>query len=829
MSEKMKIGEDLVAEPKSVDLDSTQEGFLEADAECRRQALRAVGANPALAFLLDSIREGVAMVRAEDGHLEWANRAFLDSWRDGFEGLMTRGCRERWKGEVEGCERCPVCRAMQSRKIEEDILHGDDGRIWRVRGIPIVEEGRVSSVFELREDVTDLIRLSDELDHSRSDFRRRLDEQEQETRKLLREREMILDKMTDFAYRHDEGGVFTYLSPSVKSVTGYTVEEWCQHYCQYLTDHPDNDWCVQATERTLRTGERSDPYRAEIFHKNGSRLTLEVNEEPVVEEGHVTGIVGMARDITDRVLAERVRTEAQRTLQLILDTLPLGVFWKDLESRYLGCNQRFARDAGQASAEEVIGLSDFDLAWKDRAEEVRAEDFEIMDCGEPSLDRESAFKIPDGREAWLRMSKIPLRDATGAVTGILGIYEDISSKRSAQNENRNQLLDLLEEKTQNLMEIREQVSRRKRRRGEGVLESAPPPSRREMQEQKLSLRLQGPLDGAIQLIGRKLRGNLPVAEREELQDAFGSAETLLSLLGDLLQSSGDQIGVKNRRHAFNLEALVDEVHGLMRDRAHRCGIELDLDCSSRLPRRVSGDRLRLRQVLLSLIGRAIRGSESSWLRLDVQPDPADADCVIFSLFEGGGGRARSDAAIDEENLLDNQPDTDALIEMMGGILLEEDPRGGDSSIRLKLPLPARDPLHPADSSGSGPGTEMLRRILLVGGGSDGRSAIRDALESASCHVEDTGSFGRGVELARLGLYDAVLLDLDADFEQALRAAGEILEKDRGESGSLLLGLCENPTGELRGSCRERGLREVLDRRFDERVLEKLLGEILSVD
>ena len=107
MSEKLHISDELDAGSQISSFDFSSDAALEADQECTRQALRAMGGNPALAFLLDSLREGVAVIRAEDGHLEWANRAFLEGRDKDFERVTTRGCLERWKGETEGCQRCP--------------------------------------------------------------------------------------------------------------------------------------------------------------------------------------------------------------------------------------------------------------------------------------------------------------------------------------------------------------------------------------------------------------------------------------------------------------------------------------------------------------------------------------------------------------------------------------------------------------------------------------------------------------------------------------------------------------------------------------------------
>lgn len=119
-------------------------------------------------------------------------------------------------------------------------------------------------------------------------------------------------------------------------------------------------------------------------------------------------------------------------LLALLDALPVGIFWKDRDSRYLGCNKVFARDAGLETPADIVGKTDLDLAWSSLAEKVRADDREIMESGVPRLGYEDPATLRDGRRVWHRKNKLPIRDAGGAVIGILGTYEDVSWERIAE-------------------------------------------------------------------------------------------------------------------------------------------------------------------------------------------------------------------------------------------------------------------------------------------------------------------------------------------------------------------------------------------------------------
>lgn len=113
--------------------------------------------------------------------------------------------------------------------------------------------------------------------------------------------------------------------------------------------------------------------------------------------------------------------------------IPVRVFWKDRELRYLGCNTLFAKDAGFSAPEDLIGKDDFQMAWREHAGLYRADDFKIMSSGQPKLNYEEPQSAADGRTIWLRTSKVPLRDSNGKVMGLLGLYEDITERKQAED------------------------------------------------------------------------------------------------------------------------------------------------------------------------------------------------------------------------------------------------------------------------------------------------------------------------------------------------------------------------------------------------------------
>jgi len=116
-------------------------------------------------------------------------------------------------------------------------------------------------------------------------------------------------------------------------------------------------------------------------------------------------------------------------LQRILDSLPLEVFWKDGGSHYLGANRRFLAEAGLESPAELLGLSDFDLPWRERAEKCRDEDYRLMHQGLGRLETEEMRQGADGDRRWFRKVKEPVRDAGGEPLGVIGYCQEITGAR----------------------------------------------------------------------------------------------------------------------------------------------------------------------------------------------------------------------------------------------------------------------------------------------------------------------------------------------------------------------------------------------------------------
>ena len=137
-------------------------------------------------------------------------------------------------------------------------------------------------------------------------------------------------------------------------------------------------------------------------------------------------------DVTELEQARSAVQESKRMLETVLNGVPNRIFWTDRNSRYLGCNRPFARDAGLAEPEAVVGLTDRQMPWAESEAMLRRLDTEIIATGHALLQIESPLRLADGQMHWLRGTKVPLRDVHGAVVGVLTAYEDISGYKDAE-------------------------------------------------------------------------------------------------------------------------------------------------------------------------------------------------------------------------------------------------------------------------------------------------------------------------------------------------------------------------------------------------------------
>jgi PAS domain S-box-containing protein len=142
-------------------------------------------------------------------------------------------------------------------------------------------------------------------------------------------------------------------------------------------------------------------------------------------------------EIKTREKAEVALGESHATIKQILDTLPQLIYWKDLEGIYLGCNNTFANACGFDSPELIKGKSDYDLPWtKASADGYRADDEEVIQKKQVKRHIVKPLRLADGTTLLSDNTKLPLRDVSGNIIGVLGVSSDITERRNVEEKLR---------------------------------------------------------------------------------------------------------------------------------------------------------------------------------------------------------------------------------------------------------------------------------------------------------------------------------------------------------------------------------------------------------
>lgn len=252
---------------------------------------------------------------------------------------------------------------------------------------------------------------------------------------LLKSRQTYFDlynSVSEAIYIQDKNGVFLDVNDGAEKMYGYTREELRGKTPEFVSAPGLNNLeeIARLSEQVFKSGK---PVKFEFYgvRKNGEIFPKDV----IVNKGKFFDkdvLITTARDISKNKQIQNSLKESQQMLQTVLDTIPVRVFWKNMNLEFLGCNISFAKDAGLHAPDEIIGKTDFDMVWRNQAELYRNDDKEVITSGKIKLNYEEPQTTPDGKEIILKTSKIPLRDINGQIIGVLGVYEDITGKKKTE-------------------------------------------------------------------------------------------------------------------------------------------------------------------------------------------------------------------------------------------------------------------------------------------------------------------------------------------------------------------------------------------------------------
>jgi diguanylate cyclase (GGDEF)-like protein/PAS domain S-box-containing protein len=244
--------------------------------------------------------------------------------------------------------------------------------------------------------------------------------------RLLQERDFILENSRDVLYYMDQNGLIFYISPVVEQLTGYPPEAWQGDFRRHLVDSPRTRKAISETFDILRTGREYPPAILEFRKKDGGILYGEIKERPIIKDGKVSGLVGVARDVTERLQVEsRLRQAAavfENTLEAIMITGP--------DRQITAVNRAFA-DITEYTEAEVIGRNADFLAARDEPTDLRVNVWKaVHETGRWSGEMWKRRKSGEAFPAWVAASTI--RDHAHNITHYVIVMSDLSRLKESE-------------------------------------------------------------------------------------------------------------------------------------------------------------------------------------------------------------------------------------------------------------------------------------------------------------------------------------------------------------------------------------------------------------
>jgi two-component system sensor histidine kinase/response regulator len=403
---------------------------------------------------------------------------------------------------------------------------------------------------------------------------------------VLRERyRELLDNASDVVYSHDLQGRFTTLNKAGEQATGYTAEEIVQKSIMDLVD-PALWEAAQRWLESIAAGKAPSTYTLEIRAKDGQRVWLEASTRLILQHGNPVGVLGLARDVTRRKHAEDALRASEARYRQLFERNLAGVFRSTVDGRFLDCNEAFARTFGYASRQEVLARTTSDLYFDPREHELattrlKQEKF-LTNC-------EFRLRRQDGTSVWALVNETLLEEE-GEGGLVEGTILDITARKRAEAE---------------LQEAKEAAEAASRAKSEFLA--------------NMSHEIRTPMNGIIGMTELALDTELTSEQKEYLGMVKASADSLLVIINDILDFSKIEAGKLDLDSIeFNLrESLKDSLKTLT-FRGHQKGLQMVSQVQPDVPDAVVGDPGRLRQILINLVGNAIKFTAKGQVEVRVE-------------------------------------------------------------------------------------------------------------------------------------------------------------------------------------------------------------------
>jgi two-component system, sensor histidine kinase and response regulator len=433
-------------------------------------------------------------------------------------------------------------------------------------------------------------------------------------------------------------------------------------------------------------------------------------------------------------------------LASLINSMPDAIFYKDLQGRYLGCNETFAARFGR-TPDQVKGLTCHDLFSPEEVEGILDRNEQALRARK-AITREHWLAFEDGHRGFFETTVLPLRGPNGEIHGVLGISRDVTLRRQQEEELR-AAKELAEEATQLKSTFLANMSHE----------------------------IRTPMNAIIGLSHLVLKTPLAPRQRDYIAKVQTAGQHLLHIINDILDFSKIEAGKLDLESSeFELEKLLASTQSLMSTQCDSKGLDLVVNVDAAVPPTLVGDSFRLRQILLNFMNNAVKFTERGQVSVSVTAQNQDsAEAVLrFEVRDTGIGIAPDQLTRLFESFSQADSSTTRvfggtglglvisrkLAELMGGEVGVDSRMGEGSTFWFTTRVgigksPKRRRLLPQSLRG--------RRVLVVDDSFDARAALVDMLESMAFVVTEVASGYAAIDEIRAGAieghpYDVVYLD-----------------------------------------------------------------------
>ena len=395
--------------------------------------------------------------------------------------------------------------------------------------------------------------------------------------------DILMDNLPDSIYFKDAASRFIQINRALANRFGLSdpAEAVGKTDFDFFTaEHAQQAYASE--QEMVRTGQPVVGVEEKETWSDGRVTWASTTKMPIYDKhGRIVGTFGISRDITNSREAEVKLERITRFLDSVVENLPIMLFVKDAEHLRIERINKAGEELLGYSRDQLLGKSDYDLFPKDEADFFIAKDRDVLE-GRRLVDvPEEVIETRHGTRV-LHTRKIPLLDGQGRPTHLVGISEDITLSKQAR------------EALERAKEAAEAASRSKSEFLANV-----------------SHEIRTPMNGIIGMTELALDTELAPEQREFLNMVKSSADSLLEVINDILDFSKIEAG------QFDLDLidfpLRDSLGDTMKTlalRAHKKGLELACHVPAEVPDDLTGDPGRLRQIIVNLVGNAIKFTEA---------------------------------------------------------------------------------------------------------------------------------------------------------------------------------------------------------------------------